>query len=146
MDIIFYNTTSENNRVGKVLTNEKTLSGAFKSEVDVQNPIIEVSTDLMAYNYCYIPDLNRYYFINKVEITRNNFYTIFLHIDVLETYANEIKKLHVVISNSSGGNPYYNGYISGIDVRTDYETKQFENNFEENGEIVLVAVYGSERA
>lgn len=146
MDIIFYNTSSENNRIGKTLENEKTLTGSFKTEIDVQDPILQVNTNLMNFNYCYIPDLNRYYFINKIEITQTNLFTIYLHIDVLETYKEEIKALRVVVSNSSGGNPYYDGYISGVDVRTEYETKQFENNFDENGQIVLIALYGAERA
>lgn len=142
MDIIFYNTSSENNRIGKTLENATTLSGSFKTEVDVQDIILQVNTNLMNFNYCYIPDLNRYYFINKIEITRTGLYTVYLHIDVLETYKDEIKALRVVVSNSSGGNPYYDGYISGVDVRTEYETKQFENNFDEQGQIVLVALYG----
>lgn len=145
MDILFYNTSSETNRIGKTLENETTLSGSFKTEIDIQDPILQVNTDLLNFNYCYIPELNRYYFIRKIEITRTNLYTIYLHIDVLETYKEAIKKLHVVVSNSSGGNPYYDGYISGVDVRTEYETKQFENNFDENGQIVLVALYSSER-
>lgn len=145
MDILFYNTSSESNRIGKTLVNETTLTGSFKTEIDIQNPIIQVNTNLLNFNYCYIPDLNRYYFINKIEITRTNLFTIFLHIDVLETYKEEIKGLNVIVNSSSGGNPYYDGYISGVDVRTEYETKQFENNFDENGQIVLVALYGAER-
>ena len=142
MEIIFYNTASESNRIGKTLTNGHTLSGSFKTEIDIQNPIIQVNTNLLNFNYCYIPDLNRYYFINKIEITRTNLFTVYLHIDVLETYKDEIKALHVVVTNSSGGNPYYDGYISGVDVRTEYQTKQFENNFDEDGQIVMIALYG----
>lgn len=144
MDIIFYNTSSESNRIGKTLENATTLTGKFKNEIDLQNPVLQVTTDLLNFNYCYMPDFNRYYFIDKIEVTRTNLYTVNLHIDVLETYAEAIKKLNVVVSNSSESNPYYDGYINGVDVRTEYETKMFENNFEENGEIVLVALYGAE--
>lgn len=144
MEIKFFNTSSENNRVGKVLENETSLTGNFKKEVDLQKPVITVSTDLLNFNYCFIPLLNRYYFIDKIEITRTNLFTAYLHIDVLETYKEEIKKLNVIVSNSSG-NPYYSGYINGVDVRTEYETQFFENNFEEDGQIILVALYGAER-
>lgn len=145
MEIRFYNTSSENNRIGKTLLNEKILQGTFKNAIDLSNPVIVVNTDLLNFNYCYIPELNRYYFINKIEITRTNLYTVSLHIDVLETYKEDIKKLQCIVSNSTG-NPYFNGYVNGVDVRTDYTTKFFENNFEENGEIILVALYGQERA
>lgn len=146
MEIKFFNTSSESNRIGKTLENETTLTGNFKTEIDIQDPVIQVTTNLLNFNYCYIPDLNRYYFIKKIEITRTNLYTIYLHIDVLETYKDEIKQLNVIVSNSSEANPYYNGYIDGVDVRTEYETKQFQNNFDEDGQIVLVALYGGERA
>lgn len=145
MQIRFYNTASENNRIGKTLEDETTLTGSFKGEVDLQNPVLTVTTDLLNFNYCYMPDFGRYYFIDKIEITRVGLYTIFLKIDVLETYKNAIKQLKVVVSNSAGANPYYNGYINGVDVRTEYETKMFQNNFNENGEIVLVGLYGSAR-
>lgn len=143
MQIKFFNTSSENNRIGKTLEDETTLTGSFKGEVDLQNPVLTVTTDLLNFNYCYMPDFGRYYFIDKIEITRVGLYTIFLKIDVLETYKNAIKQLKVIVSNSAGANPYYNGYINGVDVRTEYETKMFENNFNEKGEIVLVALYGA---
>lgn len=144
MQIEFYNTSSENNRIGKVLENKKVLQGNFKNAVDLINPVITVNTDLLNYNYCYIPDINRYYFIQKIEITRTNLYTIYLHIDVLETYKEDIKQLDVIV-NSSTKNPYYNGFTNGVDVRTEYKTEFFNNEFEENGNIVLVALYGAER-
>ncbi len=144
MQIEFYNTNSEVNRIGKTLTNKTVLTGNFKGEVDLRNPVMTVTTNLLNFNYCYIPDLNRYYFIDKIEITRSNLYTIMLHIDVLETYKNAIKKLNVIVSQSSN-NPYYNGYVKGVDVRTEYETKMFTNNFDEDGQIILLALYGKER-
>lgn len=144
MVIEFYNTTSEVNRIGKTLKNKTVLRGSFKGEFDLCNPVITVNTNLLNFNYCYIPGINRYYFIEKIEITRNNLLTVNLHIDVLETYKEEIKKLNVIISQSKN-NPYYNGFVKGVDVRTDYMTKMFENNFDENGQIILIALYGAER-
>lgn len=144
MQIEFYNTSSEVNRIGKTLENKTTLSGSFKGEVDLRNPVMTVNTNLLNFNYCYIPDLNRYYFIDKIEITRSNLFTINLHIDVLETYKEAIKKLNVIVSQSKN-NPYYNGFVKGVDVRTDYETKMFANNFDEDGQIILLALYGAER-
>lgn len=144
MLIKFFKTASEQNRIGKTLTNELTISGHFKKEVDIMNPVIAVTTDLTGYNYCYIPELNRYYFIEKIEITRTNLYTLYLHIDVLESYKTQIKALTVIIGQSQS-NPYYESYINGADVRQDIELKEFENNFNENGEVVLIAIYGGER-
>lgn len=144
MQIKFYKTASENNRVDKTLTDETDLIGNFKGKVDLQNPVITVTSNLQAFNYCYIPDLNRYYFIEKIELTSKDIFTLTLHIDVLMSYSTAIKQLQAVVS-SSASNPYYSGYINGVDVRTEYTTLQFENNFNENGEIILVALYGANR-
>ena len=144
MNIYFYSTKSENNRLEKVLENETLLSGTMKNAIDLINPVLQVCTNLMQFNYCYIPSLSRYYFIDKVEITRTHLYTLYLKIDVLQTYKEQIKNLKVVLS-ASKSNPYYKNYIDSVDVRTDYTTYQFENNFEENGEAILIALYGSER-
>ena len=144
MNIYFYKTSSESNRLEKVLENTTILTGSLKSDFDLINPVTQVTTNILDFNYCYIPFLKRYYFIDKIEIARTNLYTLYLKLDVLQTYKEQIKELKVVLSGSQG-NPYYRNYIDGVDVRTDYETLMFENNFEENGEIILVALYGAER-
>lgn len=144
MNIYFYSTKSESNRLEKVIENETLLSGTMKNGIDLMNPVLQVTTNLLEFNYCYIPSLSRYYFIDKVEITRTHLYTLYLKLDVLQTYKEQIKELKVVLSGSQS-NPYYKNYIDGVDVRTEYTTYQFENNFEENGEIILVALYGVER-
>ena len=144
MNIYFYSTKSENNRLEKVLENETLLSGTMKNSIDLINPVLQVCNNLMQFNYCYIPSLSRYYFIDKVEITRTHLYTLYLKIDVLQTYKEQIKNLKVVLS-ASKSNPYYKNYIDSVDVRTDFTTHQFENNFEENGEVILIALYGAER-
>lgn len=141
MKIIFYNTTSEKNRIEKVLTDEKIIEGNFKNSVSVLYPVITLNTENFNYNYCYIQQLNRYYFIDAIEITRTNLYTINLKIDVLQSYKNDIKNLSVVISQSNK-NPYYNGYIKGVDSRTNIIRKNFENNFNESGTNILLALNG----
>lgn len=146
MELHFYQTNSENNRIEKALENQLIIDGNFKGDVDILKPIITVSNAAIPqYNYCHIPSLNRYYFINKVDLLQGGLFAVNLAIDVLMSYKEAIKNLQVVVSSTSQANPFYSGYVSGYDVRTDYETKHFENNFEENGEIVLVALYGAER-
>lgn len=140
MDIIFYQTTSENNRLEKVLENELTITGNFKDNVDVLHPVLTVKNkEIPKYNYCYIPSINRYYFVEHVEITQTNVLTVFLDIDVLMSYKEAIKGLTAVVS-SSQSNPYYSDYVQSYDVRTDYETKKFENNFNEDGNIILIGL------
>lgn len=146
MVIDFYKTQSESNRLEKVLTDKLTINGTFKSEIDIINPIISLRSDeqLLQYNYVHIPDLNRFYFIEKVEITQTAIYTINLSIDVLMSYKEQIKDLRVVIKQSNK-NPYFSGLTSSHDVRTEVQKLEFENNFNELGTNILIAINGKDR-
>lgn len=145
MKLYLYRTSSERNRLEKVLENELKTTGAFRDEFDISDPVIDMENpDTPKYNYAYMPEIQRYYFIETIDIVRSGLYRVRMHIDVLMTYKDAIKELDVVVS-SSQSNPYYNSYITGYDVRTDSETQFFENNFNENGEFVLVTLYGADR-
>ena len=57
MTITFYKTVSNENQIQKVLTDSKTYTGTFKTDLDILNPKIIISdTDylILGYNYCYI--------------------------------------------------------------------------------------------
>lgn len=45
---------------------------------------------VLSANYVYIPDFNRYYFINDITSVRQNLWRLTLHVDVLMSYKNEI--------------------------------------------------------
>ena len=70
MVIKLYNTSSEKNRLSKVLTGEVDITGYFNEDTDVLNPAITVgyNTSLLSKNYCYIADFGRYYFITGFTI------------------------------------------------------------------------------
>lgn len=145
MKLYLYNTHSERNRLEKALEGEIRTTGNFTDEFDLSDPVIMLeNANIMRSNYAYMPEMERYYFIESVDIVRTGMYRVKLHIDVLMTYKAQIKELEVVVSGSQS-NPYYNQYITGYDVRTDSQTQFFENNFNENGEFVLVTLYGADR-
>jgi hypothetical protein len=98
MKIILYTTADENIKVNKTLNNSKELYGTLREECSVINPIIEIeSVNISNYNYCYIEDFNRYYFIIDIIAVNNKFWKITLHCDVLMSYADSIKKLEAKI-------------------------------------------------
>lgn len=104
MQIKLYNTSSEKNRLSKVLTGEVTITGYLSEESDVLNPAIIVgyNTSLLSKNYCYIADFGRHYFITGFTII-NQEIVLFLHVDVLMTYKDDIKnsKARIVRSASN---------------------------------------------
>ena len=95
MQLYLYRTNDLNNVVDKTLTNEAVLNINLKRDTDIIRPKIPLAKsgviDLKTFNYAYIPDLNRYYFINVVESINNNVDVLYLEVDVLMSYSAEIK-------------------------------------------------------
>lgn len=144
MVIYFYSCSSEKERLVKSLENERSFNGNFRNSVNVISPVLEIADDntselFTILNYAYIPDLNRYYFIDRVESYRNGVITVYLSIDVLYTYADAIKDLQAIVTNNTN-NPYYSGNVQGHDTRKTYERKTLENNFNSSGVYVLCAI------
>lgn len=105
IDVKFYHTNSPNNKLGKTLSDENIISCAFKGNCDILNPIIVVKSDsFFDYNYCYIEQFKRYYFINDVEILPNNVYTLTLKVDVLDSYKDSILKNYVHVTRKENSN------------------------------------------
>ena len=106
MTINLYQSSAENNRIDKVpyLTLISTLTGTLKEETSIINPsiLIEQAT-LPTFNYVYIPDFNRYYFVKNVESYRKNLWRIDCHVDVLTTYRSGIFDADALISRSEYG-------------------------------------------
>lgn len=141
--VYFYRIAEDFNSMNKVLESPRMLTGVLNAPIDLIHPQIKVTaSNVVNYNYCYIPSLNRYYFIDGVTIHHESFYVLYLSVDVLQTYKNEILALYGTVTSGANANPYSNDYISGYDVRKTIETLEFENNFNENGSIVLIGVKG----
>ena len=144
MDILFYKNFSDPITLGKELEHVTTLSGTLKSEYDILNPIINIeSHNIINSNYCHVPELNRYYFIDKQSILTNNLITVFLKVDVLESYKNEIKQLKCILSDSTSNNDnYLNGPQWVTTVKTTTTIKQFPAGLNNEGEYILITAGG----
>ena len=68
MEVILYKNLSENNVIGKSLTQINTLECNFKNDVSVINPtlVLLYADSIFESNYCFIPKFNRYYFIDEI--------------------------------------------------------------------------------
>ena len=142
MHITLYKTKSENNRVNKAIREPLPLEGTLKEECDVLNPVITFElTDPTVYNYVYIEEFHRYYFIDNIENIRNNLWKLSLKCDVLFTYRSGIKNLSAVIEKQEGTGyttEYYND--GSFKVREDnfIEVYNYDNGFNDDGEFILL--------
>ena len=103
MFIVLYNIADEPNKFPKNLPtdpatgNMKNCEGTLRDESDVLNPVIWIegadpsTVSSNRWNYAYIPFFSRYYFIREMRCIRTNVTQFSLHVDVLNTYANQIK-------------------------------------------------------
>ena len=67
--------------------------------ISAPNLLITNATGAIANNnYAYIPNYQRYYYVDSVTVGRNGMYIVQLSVDVLMSYADAIKNLSATIS------------------------------------------------
>lgn len=110
MILELYKTIDNNNIINKTLTDMVSYEIKLKDNVDIISPIIILSSEtlLVNFNYAYIPDFERYYFINSVSINSKNVYVLSLECDVLESFKDDILNSYAYINKAEDGNNYYN--------------------------------------
>lgn len=110
MQIKLYKTNSPAVAITKNLTAELVFSDCTaRAPVDLLRPEITlVATGLEGYNYMYIPELGRYYFIHPV-MTRNGLFTLNARCDVLMSHAAQIRAQSGILERSE---TVYNTYLT----------------------------------
>lgn len=99
----FYRNSADKNMVDKTefLSLVSTESIIFKQETSIINPTIVLeTTSFPNFNYVYIKELSRYYFITSIISIRNNLWEINLSIDVLMSYKDGIKSLKAFVDRN----------------------------------------------
>ena len=116
-----YNTSDSNNTINKTLANETEFNIKLKGNTSITQPVVVLhSNNIILFNYAYIPEFNRYYFVDKIELFPNGIYNISLKVDVLESFKNDIKNSSGLISKQTNINNYYNdSYESEIKKEVD---------------------------
>lgn len=98
MQIKLYKNLSEVNTIGKTLTEESVRTGTLKDGCSVLSPsVVLTGENLSGYNYAYIPQFSRYYFIKEITSVKSGLWEISMRVDVLETYKDSIKANTAII-------------------------------------------------
>ncbi len=144
MKIILYNTTDNNNVINKVLKDSTEFEIKFKDKTDIMKPVVLLHSETdVNFNYAYMENFKRFYFIESIEIFPNNIYSLSLTCDVLESFKDEILKSSGYISQQNENiNPYYNtDYETEVKKEVDLYESDTEINVDEKS-IILVTVGG----
>ena len=144
--ISLFKTASENNRVVKDLTDEKQLSGELRNQTSVLNPKIRIESaeNIAGYNYCYIPEFGRYYYIVDITSVRTRVWEVSMRCDVLMSYKDEIKGLNAILDNTQENG--LNNYLASSNwvnlVKTKTDIKVFPSGLSEQSEFILITAGG----
>lgn len=136
---------SQVNKIGKDLTNLLTVRGTLRKETSIIDPSIMIECDLSALtrcNYIYINEFKRYYFVNNITSIREGLVEFSCHVDVLETYKEQIRMNSAIIRRQENNwNLYLNDGTFKVYQNPLILTKEFPSGF--NGFEFVLAVAGS---
>lgn len=104
--IFVYKQNSKNIVIDKTLTFVDAINGKFNHSIAIKNINIDVTgySITNGYNYAFIPSLNRYYYVDSVEIISNDYIRLHLREDVLMSWQDLIKSQMAFITRSADQN------------------------------------------
>ena len=107
---------------------------------DITAPVVEIAaSDPTAYNYAYISDFGRYYYITGIESVRTGLVRVYMHVDVLKSFDSAIRANNALIDKqNTAGNVYLNDGTWKHEAREFYTIETFPNGFNDSGEYILI--------
>lgn len=145
MDLILYVNNSEKNKLDKSLSSELKLNGKLREESSVVNPSIMIqTTNPSIYNYAYIPEFKRYYFITDMVSVRTGLWEISMHVDVLMSFKDTIKGTQVILSDTetTGQTNYMAGEQWASNVKNTTNILRFPRSLNTEGTYILITAGG----
>ena len=133
---------SDERQIFKELTPGVTLEGVLRDGSSIISPVITFqSAAVMRYNFAYIPEWQRYYFIRNVEVVRNGLYKVEFETDVLMSFKNDIANFQVVIDKQTedhNGDEYIDDGSLVVDNLMFNRVYNFSNGFNNYPEYILI--------
>lgn len=146
MIINLYKYSGEHNRLDKtnLLSDVISLQGTARESIDrmTTSVLIEYSGTLSTYNYAFIDEFNRYYFIESDTIERNGIHRLQLTTDVLMSHKTGILNSYGIVARNEN---LYNARL--IDDRLRFLGYKEINTIKlggsvKNGDTFILAVNG----
>lgn len=142
MEVQFFYNQSDARQINKDLLEGITIEGEVRDATSIMNPVIRFeSADVIRYNYCYIPDFQRYYTFDDITAYRQGVYDITMSVDVLMSFRGDIWDLPVIVDKQS---QIVNGdeYIDDSSLVTDNllftKIMNFPDGFLDTPEYILI--------
>lgn len=147
LTIDLYTNKSDAIVCSKSLTLIKSITGDLKDETSIIDPVIIIECDsatISNLNYIKIDDFKRSYFVNGVKSIRTNLWELTCHVDVLSSFASEIKANEAIIKRQESS---WNLYLNDDSIRCYQDphivTRQFPSGFSTTNSSFILLVAGS---
>ena len=143
MTVIFYKYNDIKNKINKTLSGGLTVNDVIMHndfDITAFELLIKNSDFNSEYNYCYIQDLGRYYFIESVEKMNGTIYRIRVSVDVLKSFSTQIENINAIITKSE--NPDTNFVDCEKSENYTSEVINLTDNFNHSGNLILVTSLG----
>ena len=145
MQITLCSCNDEKNVIDKTLSQFNTLNGTLRDESSIIDPSFMIQIENPSiYNYVVIPDFQRYYFITNITSFRTNLWRVDCHVDVLKSFANQIKACRAILANSETVDitTYMEGDIFRSLVKDKTDIISFPYGLLDSGEYILITAGG----
>ena len=142
MTITTYSNASEEHVLDKDITKiNDAVSVILKDDSNIVNPTLITSQNISHnFNYIYISDFDRYYYVNNITYSQQRFY-IECSVDVLMSFNSDIKGLNVIANRSSSRfNVYQPDPSVSFLQKSIIATQKFPYGF--SGQSLILAVNG----
>ena len=142
MNILLYKTTNANNDLNKTISDKVELVGALREASSIIAPSILIQSNPIGYNYAYIPEFGRYYYIKNITAFRKGAYIVDLKCDVLMSFREEILNMSGIVSRLTDGDEYATRDIKTKCLETHRRLDFPETPFTRNGSYILISKGG----
>lgn len=134
---------SERERLSKEITDISTVTGVLKEETSIIDPVIKIECDLSNFvncNYLTIPAFRRSYFVNNIRSIRNGLVEFSCHVDVLSSFASQIRGNTAIIRKQENDwNLYLNDGSFKVYQNPNVLTRAFPSGFTTQEFVLAVA-------
>lgn len=143
MQVTIGTTLDEQNKLNKKVNVLETINAIIKENTSIIDPVFIINTpSSLIFNYIYCPDWHRYYFVKNITAMTGGRIGVECHVDVLNSFKDDIKKLSVIIDKQESVNKSSryiddNSYVLKCDKVL--QSYPFPSGFDKQANILITA-------
>lgn len=145
--MILYNYKGRPNTLNKTLTKVGEINVTLRPEINTRSPQIKIINppQMYTFNYVYVPEFGKYYFVSDYKFIGGNTYLLSLQIDLLQTYKEQILQGSGLIVESDKSDPYISNRNNIYNITPNFERIEFPNKglLNEKGKIIMITLKGT---